>query len=65
MGEVIEAIIIRVLPDLEVTVKGCDNDMFEMTAKIISALRKKGLMPDIEMVPAKELRDLLDEKRKT
>lgn len=60
MGEVIEQIIIRVLPDIEVTVKGKDNDMFEIGAKIICALRKRGLHPDIEMVPCEAIRKLLE-----
>ena len=61
MGEVIEKIVIKVLPDLEVTVKGTDNDMFEIGAKIVSALRERGLHPDIQMIYNEEIRNILKE----
>ena len=50
MGEVIEKIVIKVLPDLEVTVKGTDIEMFEIGAKVMKALRDKGLHPDVQIV---------------
>ena len=56
MGEVIEKIVIKVLPDLEVTVKGTDNDMLEIGAKVVTTLREKGLHPDIKLILIEELR---------
>lgn len=61
MGDVIEKIIIRILPDLEVTIKGNDIDMFEIGAEVVSTLRKRSLFPDVEMIPVEEIRNALKE----
>ena len=61
MGEVIEKVIITIKPDLEITVKGSEEDMAEYAGLVVSALRNKGLFPDVEMVPSEWIKKALKE----
>lgn len=60
IGKVIEKIIVSVKeassPDLEVTIKGSDLDMLDLGARIVSALRKRHIYPDVQMVPVDEIK---------
>ena len=61
MGELIEKIVIKVLPDLEVTIKGTHSDMVYLGAKVMKALRARGLHPDLEMIPTEAVINALKE----
>lgn len=50
MGVIVDHVLIKLHPDVEIKVSGSDIEIIEVSARIIAYFREKHILPDVEII---------------